>query len=282
MDDGGYISSPWNCATVYVEACFGSLTLSNASGFLWLHGSRRFLVTNWHVLSGRNALTGKPMRKDAGIPDSLKFFSYRRHGIPSPEEHNFKVDYVPVLVPLQDEITGAPRWLEHPIYGRRVDVAAIDVTDVVGDLHYDCANRLEGDKPKYLDPGQDVFILGYPFGRTPGAVAPVWKRGSIALDPTLNPDGLPKMLVDTATREGMSGSLVIARFPVPEHDTRRFDDPRPIYHKEYPSVIGVYSGRHYPDLDKAQLGIVWKRVTVEAIVDGGVSPRSEGDDNGKP
>lgn len=271
--DHGHFSSPWNSATIYVEPCFDSQALSKASGFFWAHGSRKFLVTNWHVLSGRNALTGNPMRPDAAIPNGLKFFSYRRVGGSTAQEENFMVDYVPVLVPLDDASTRAPRWLEHPNYGRRVDVAALDVTDIVAGLHHDCANRLEGDIPKQLQAGQDVFILGFPFGRIPGAPAPIWKRGSIALDPTLNPEGLPKMLVDTATREGMSGSVVISMFPVPEHDTRRGDDPRPIYLNEYPTVIGVYSGRHYPDLEKAQLGIVWKRATVEAIVESGVTPR---------
>lgn len=264
--DRGHFSSLWNCATLYVEPCFGSETLSKASGFFWAHGSRTFLVTNWHVLSGRNPLDGKPMRDDAAIPNGLRFFSYRRVGGSTARKGSFCVDYVQVLVPLDDASTGAPRWLEHSSYGRHVDVAALDVTDIVADLHYGCANGLEGDIPKQLDPGQDVFIVGFPFGLISGAPAPVWKRGSIALDPTLNPEGLPKMLVDTATREGMSGSVVISMFPVPEHDTRRGDDPRPVYYKEYPAVIGVYSGRHYPDLEKAQLGIVWKRATVEAIV----------------
>lgn len=184
MDDGGFICNPWNFVTVYVEPYFDSQILSHASGFFWAHGSRKFLVTNWHVLSGRNPLDGKPMHKKAGIPNSLKFYSYRRRRVPSTEEGNFKVDYVPVLVPLDDPSTGTARWLEHPSYGRRVDVAALDITDVVADLHHDCANSLDGDKPKHLDAGQDVFILGFPFGHTPGAPAPVWKRGSIALDPT--------------------------------------------------------------------------------------------------
>jgi hypothetical protein len=58
---------------------------------------------------------------------------------------------------------------------------------------------------------QEVFVVGFPFGMIANAPAPIWKRGSIALDPTFDPEGLPKMLVDTATRPGMSGSVVIAR-----------------------------------------------------------------------
>jgi hypothetical protein len=211
------------------------------------------------------------MRSDGAIPNCLRFFAYRRVDAPTTPNASFQVKYVPILAQLNDADTGAPRWLEHPTFGRRVDVAAVEVTDLVADLHHECVNSLEGDPPKSLQPGQDVFILGFPFGRIPGAPAPVWKRASVALDPALNPEGLPKMFVDTATRPGMSGSAAISMFPVTEK-VRRFDDTQPVYIGEYPAVVGVYSGRHYPDLEKAQLGIVWKRATIEAIVRSGVTP----------
>jgi hypothetical protein len=271
MDDG-YFSSPWTRATTYLESMLDSKVLSNSSGFFWAHGDRTFLLTNWHVLSGRNALSGQPMAPHAGVPNRISFFSYRP--IDGSETRNaYKVSYVSKLLTLEDLRTGQPRWLEHPTFGSRVDVAALDVTEAVADLDFVCANRLEGDRSTAFDAGAEVFILGFPFGRIPGASAPIWKRGNVALDPTVNPEGLPKMLVDTATREGMSGSLVLTLLPVPEHDIRRADDTRPVYISRFPTVIGVYSGRHYPDLERAQLGIVWKRNTIEEIVATGVPPR---------
>jgi hypothetical protein len=271
--DHGQFTSAWNPTVLYVEPYFGGEKLSNASSFLWAHDSRIFLVTNWHVLSGRNALTGAVMHATGAIPSELKVHSYLRVGTPTPPEKGFRVTYTSIVVQLVDSATQLPKWVEHPAYGRRVDVAALDVTEAVVGLHYACVNLLEGDIPKHIDPGDDVFIIGFPFGLITGAQAPIWKRGSIALDPGLNPEGLPKMLVDTATRPGMSGSVVIAMFPTPEHDVRRGDDPRPIYLKEYPSIIGVYSGRHYPDLEQAQLGIVWKRAMIEAVVSSGAKPK---------
>lgn len=51
--------------------------------------------------------------------------------------------------------------------------------------------------------GMDVFVLGYPFGfQLPGY--PVWKRGSIASEPDLAPLTYRYMLVDSASRPGMS------------------------------------------------------------------------------
>src|SRR4030095_15950262 len=94
-----------------------------------------------------------------------------------------------------------PKCLEHPSLGRRVDIAALDVTEAIDGLQIDHVNRLENDA--ILDPfaSQDVFVVGFPFGMIANAPAPIWKRGSIALDPTFDPEGLPKMLIDTATRE---------------------------------------------------------------------------------
>ena len=39
-----------------------------ATGFIWKHPEKHYLVTNWHVITGRNARTGKlelPARPDA-------------------------------------------------------------------------------------------------------------------------------------------------------------------------------------------------------------------------
>jgi hypothetical protein len=100
------------------------------------------------------------------------------------------------------------------------------------------------------------------------APAPIWKRGTLALDPTFDPEGLPKMLVDTASREGMSGSVVIARHIVVGRDYLRKDGTMsaPVLYAKLDVVIGIYSGRHYPDHEKAQLGIVWKRRVIEETI----------------
>ena len=130
------------------------------------------------------------------------------------------------------------------------------------------ANELESDAVLDLECSDDVFVLGFPFGQIAGAPAPVWKRGTIALDPRFDPEGLPKLLVDTATREGMSGSVVLARQTVLGRDYLKKDGSRsePILIGFLTVVVGIYSGRHYPDLEKAQLGIVWKRHVIEELV----------------
>ena len=61
-----------------------------------------------------------------------------------------------------------------------------------------------------IEIGMEVFILGYPFEIKPPAY-PVWKRGSIASEPQLALLTTDYMLVDTASRPGMSGAPVIRR-----------------------------------------------------------------------
>jgi hypothetical protein len=51
--------------------------------------------------------------------------------------------------------------------------------------------------------GTYVYIFGYPFGHPPPGF-PKWKRGSIASEPNLIKIGAGYMLVDTASRLGMS------------------------------------------------------------------------------
>jgi len=68
----------------------------------------------------------------------------------------------------------------------------------------------------------------------------------------------------------MSGSVVIARHIVVGRAYPKKNgtmSPQILYSK-LDLVIGIYSGRHYPHLEKAQLGIVWKRSTIEETVAG--------------
>ena len=53
----------------------------------------------------------------------------------------------------------------------------------------------------------NASVIGYPFSDIAYLQMPIWKRASIASEPDINIDKLPKMLVDTATRSGLSGSL---------------------------------------------------------------------------
>jgi hypothetical protein len=100
----------------------------------------------------------------------------------------------------------------------------------------------------------EVFILGYPFTIELPAY-PVLKRGSIASEPKLFRFVKDYLLVDTASRPGMSGAPVIRR-----SWTNHMVQPGVVALVDTPlnKFIGVYSGRAPTDHPhEAQICVGW-------------------------
>jgi hypothetical protein len=139
----------------------------------------------------------------------------------------------------------------------------IEENDPIVNLYPINVLKSEGDLAVRI--GMDVYILGYPFGAEPPGF-PVWKRGSIASEPDLTRIGTGYMLVDTASRPGMSGAPVIRRswgVHLLEHDaTSQTSWPESKF-------IGIYSGRrHTKDPSDAQLGMVWPVNDIQEVIIG--------------
>ena len=161
-----------------------------------------------------------------------------------------------------------PLWFEHNRFGKMVDLVAFEMVDHQSEHLVNKAANSEELKLFALNlrPGMDVFILGFPRGMTGGARFPVWKRGSLASEPDFDIDGVPKMYVDTATREGMSGAPVYAQetgYWMPESG-QGVDDS--VFGLGY-RFLGIYSGRVGDSTFEAQLGIVWKEQLIQDIID---------------
>jgi hypothetical protein len=254
---------PYSLATVPLEQCANGNTFGTATGFIWKRREKNYLITNWHVVTGRNAETGEPEPCFPVRPDMLRV------------QFNTRVmDFGKQMreIKLRDE-NHCPLWYAHPVHQRRRDVVAIplDIADDDPDVKPYPINS-------YSDPwndpwsggllvgiGMDVFILGYPFGYKPPGF-PVWKRGSIASEPDLTSIGTGYLLVDTASRPGMSGSPVIHRSWGPH----LMADGSMIADNEIQTkFIGVYSGRlRTRNSEDAQLGMVWPREDIDDIIDG--------------
>jgi hypothetical protein len=118
-----------------------------------------------------------------------------------------------------------------------------------------------------LYPSLDVYVLGFPLGMTGGGQFPIWKRGTIASEPSIDLDGLPKFHIDTATRKGMSGAPVYAQEvgPIVPEDP---NDPAKGSIGKARRFIGVYASRLNGDEFSAQLGVVWKEAAIAEIVAG--------------
>jgi len=265
-----HLTNPWNFAVAYLEMTYQNQFLASGSGFFWKVNERTLLVTNWHNFSGRNSENGVAMSDTGGLPSHVVFTAYKRLSEPDTGGF-FEMSIERIRVPLyhDGDLSGA-RWLVHPRFAQRVDVAAIDVSEVLEGLIINHVNVIEADAVLQPYPSQDVFIIGYPLGLVTGVPTPVWKRGTIATDPAFDPDGLPKMFVDSATRKGMSGSVVLARHIIVGRAVTKKDGTatQPYLYAVNDVVAGIYSSRLGADHVQAQLGIVWKRHTIEETVVG--------------
>jgi hypothetical protein len=262
-----HITNTWTYAVCYMEVRRAHENVAVGSGFFWKHGQRTFLVTNWHNLAARN-----PRQANDGSvapPDRVGFAAFLR--VEPPDEKG-DVTLLPTAIdaPLLDG-TGQALWQQHPTLGRRADVAAIDITDILASQPFEVghANLLDGDADVEPRPSQDAFVVGFPLGLVTGIPIPVWKRATIATEPSYNPDGLPIVYVDAATRQGMSGAVVLARHILVGSYLRRDGSRSNTIYAQRDQVLGIYSGRVHPHHVEAQLGVVWKRSTVEETVAGG-------------
>jgi len=237
-----------------------NLLLGPATGFFKKLNNQVFLITNWHVVMGRHQETKQVLHSKAAIPDRLKFRVPIRD---RPGEWTSPIEW---LLYEDSESTESPEksmWYEHPEHRDRLDIVAIPIR-VPDGRDVRTIDDINSMPTMPIDIGDDVFVLGYPKGIDGGGEFPIWKKASIATEPEIARAGPRHMLVDTATRQGMSGAPVIkvlgAAIRTPGTRSRRF--------------LGVYSGRLGPSEVEAQLGKVWDASLIDAIVRHGVAGTS--------
>lgn len=246
---------------------------AHATGFLWERGDHWHLVTNAHVVTGWNHETRQSLSDSGFSPTHLKF-EVAVDVADSPDRGSL-LQRRRLQIPLEDD--GEPAWLEHPEHGCAVDVAVLhlfkspdetSVHDLKARQLLSTPVNLHEEWGEYdVAAGEDAYVLGYPKGMATRGF-PIWKRASIASEPSIDVDGLPKLLVDTATRQGMSGAPVIAVRRGITMPSGSFDGETII--GETMQFLGIYSGRIGEDELGVQLGIVWKASVINEIIDGGV------------
>ncbi|EHK9050356.1 trypsin-like peptidase domain-containing protein [Vibrio vulnificus] len=247
---------------IRIEMKFDDTSLSVGTAFMFLHAGKTYLVTNWHNVTGRDSNSLEPLSPYSAIPNKLV--------LPIPiaretMEQGEMIGWESRELSLYNDDNSI--WYEHPEHGHKVDVAVIPLGGIEA-TKLIAANDTQqlGLEKITVRPSLDAFVLGYPLGISGGAKFPIWKRASIASEPEFDIDDLPKLLIDTATREGMSGSPVFAQatgYIVPE------DKPNPndAIIGEARRFVGIYSGRLGSDTFQAQLGIVWKERAIVEIIE---------------
>jgi hypothetical protein len=241
---------PLSGTSLRVLPKFGETVLGKATGFTIRCEDKLFLVTNWHVVSGRSADTLACLdKKKASIPDRLTVSFHAA---------NLLGQWIDVDIPLLDQ-EGRHDWIEHPT-GHLVDVVALllPANPAIEIFPLDLA--LAG-VDLVAQPAAPVCVIGFPFGLGTGGNWPIWKTGHIASDPSLDYEpGKPAFLIDATTRSGMSGSPVIIRmsggFPTAGGGFMIGGGTRTRF-------VGIYSGRIHA---KSEVGRVWRPFVLEEIL----------------
>jgi hypothetical protein len=85
--------------------------LGTATGFLYRTPSTIFLVTNYHVLSGYNPLSGQPLHPQGALPNRVEF---HLPTVSMDEAGDRTAFHYRSLTPPLLEDDGSPRWIVHP------------------------------------------------------------------------------------------------------------------------------------------------------------------------
>jgi hypothetical protein len=241
-------------ASLPVVVRFGDVQLSTATGFIVERDRRWYLVTNWHVVAGRRPDTGAILSPNGAVPDNVTIVHNKKGALGT---------WIPKVERLYDE-NERPQWLEHPAHRRGVDVVALELTDVAGVDFYSHDPWADGPGIAIGVAG-GLSIIGFPFGLTGGGALGIWVQGTVASEPTINYNNLPLFLIDSRTRQGQSGSPVIAY--ANGGAVAMADGATAVFAGPIEQFVGVYSGRIN---EQSDLGFVWKASAVRDIVATGV------------
>jgi hypothetical protein len=234
--------------------------IGTASGFFVKRSSKYYLITNWHVVTGRHPMNDSLLVKDPPKSIGMWIMLKQQPGQQFTKWYRYEE-------PLFGQ-NSKKKWIEHPT-GRSVDVVALPLDKVDSSWQLVTVEIDEGKSDVALRVAMPVSVVGYPHGITGSGRFPIWKTGYLASEPQVDFQGLPAILIDVRTIEGMSGSPAFMRsygsyLGAGEHEGYRIG-------KTGTRFVGVYSGRMPVKIaDKAtqsDLGIIWKPVTIREILE---------------
>lgn len=271
--------------------------IGHATGFFYSFGKTLGLVTNWHVFANRHAVTDIHFRDDRKVPNEVRFTAcviqatLNKGGITAHAIH-IREFRLPLIT--DDRFL----WWQHFGYVQdngepgRVDIAVLPLSNEVlelaeGESILDFTTQVVVMVDENLQPvhcehayprvGADVFILGYPLGLVSQGIIPIWKRGSIASEPLahLN-NNLPVFLVDSVTRNGMSGSPILYF----GNDLTTADGGA-LNKQHFPPdqawLVGIHAGSRGSSKEELEMTLsrAWKRPLIDEVFMHGMSANAK-------
>jgi hypothetical protein len=235
------------------------MSLGFATGFHVIHKARFYLVTNWHVVTGKDPETGSKL---GTAPPAFLNAAMQGHP-PAPGNSHVKrlelysKDYEPL-------------WIEHPIDRLDGDHGKPDV--VVLRLPQDLSGLGFWPMPIHdeindllLIPGSTLHVVGFPWGLTGSGLLPLWITAFVASDRESQPD-LPFFFSSGMTTPAMSGSPVVFRAA----GSVMTKSNTIVSFLERPTAFqGVYSGRLRAgsSSDDSHVGKIWSRKIVFDVLE---------------
>lgn len=242
------IIDPLSGRSLYIEQVQDTIRLARASGFIIEKNNDKYLITNWHVVTGIDFFSGDTLDTLGRIPDKLIIYHHA----------NILGNWNPKIEQLYSS-TGEPRWYEHP-EGRLVDVVALPLSSLDQNITIYIFDLKLANTDMIPEVAMPVSIIGYPVGFNGVGNFPIWKTGHIASEPNLNYEGKSVFLIDATTRGGMSGSPVILRL---KGGYRTKSGNRIMSSANFRTLfLGVYSAQS----PLAEIGMVWKPNVINEIL----------------
>lgn len=245
--------------------------VGTATGFFWKKNGLPYLVTNWHVVSGRNSLTSE-LNSRGYIPKKFRYYGISvlvQGGVVTFSRNPWTQEW--------DDGFEAVLTKPPSVEGQPIDIWGIPIpndaafgpdpsrTGFKGGATISCFLSDYSGHKIVTNVGDDCFILGYPLRNYDGLMPPIWKRGSIASETPIGLDGRPIFLVDAATTPGMSGSPIVRKVVTMTANNKDIGAIQEFAHYE---VIGVYAGRlESPEMAQVNLGYGWYKSVIDKALD---------------
>lgn len=246
------------------------ILLSEATGFVYKKGEQQYLVTNLHVVSGRDINTGRLESGTGAFPEILRAnVSVYDTSNDTVNKHKNTI----LTCCLYDD-NGNPRWLIHPEHKRSVDIAVIPLFPTSRTNLFAITDIPNVDAT--ISVADDVFVVGYPLalGANENRLFPLWKRASIASEPSVDyfDDGRKTFVIDGTTKSGMSGSPVFFYSNFSQSNNLDGSCCFSMALVRSFCFLGVYSGRlrGRNSNEDSFLGLVWKKELIDEIIEGNI------------
>lgn len=271
------VRSTFSQAPFQIAMCDLGGVISTGTAFYYTVAETRYLVTNWHNMTGRDFFSGKNLKSHGRTPLWIEVATATWLGQSAPGCFGIRSRRVEIYGDPAAQLD--PLWREHPT--KRCDIVALKdekPTDEPEFMH-NSVNRISAHQIP-VKPGGLAFVIGFPRGLHVGFGLPIWKSAYIASEPfysiTVGGNELPAFFLDGYTREGMSGSPVFAQY------SGRWDmgDPYREVDIDAPEFwnradvalsetgvqfVGIYSGRIPSEVTEAAIGICWTEEAIREI-----------------